>query len=146
MNLNIKLLTEKLISQMFSNYKITWHLTQVFCKAVSIGKIKIRLNILKSSVFVCFSQALKSLLAMYFYKNTVFFLKCLCLLFNKNLPFGHASVYTPPCSSNFMRPLSLWPFVFLWSTKWGTDWSEHITCRSQICFSLILPTVAPTCC
>lgn len=62
-----------MISQMFSNYKITWRFTQIFCKAVSIGKIKIRLNILKSSVFVCFSQVLKSLLTMYFYKNSVNF-------------------------------------------------------------------------
>lgn len=123
---------------MFSNYKITWHFTQVFCKAVSIGKIKIRLNILKSSVFVCFSQALKSLLTMYFYKIMVnLFLKCLCLLFNENLSLGHAFVYAPPCSSNFMRPLSLQLFVFLWSTKWGgvRVGRTHYMQKSNLLFS-----------
>lgn len=80
---------------MFSNYKITWHFTQVFCKAVSIGKIKIRLNVLKSSVVVCFSQALKSLLTMYFYKITVnLFLKCLCLFLMKTFLLG-MRLYTP---------------------------------------------------
>lgn len=38
MNLPIKLLTEKLIPQMFSNYKITWSFVEEFHKTISIGE------------------------------------------------------------------------------------------------------------
>lgn len=38
MNLHIKLLTEKLISQMFSNYKITWSFVEAFRKTINMDK------------------------------------------------------------------------------------------------------------
>lgn len=71
---------------MFSNYKITWHFTQALCKANSIGKIKIQLDIFKSYVCVCLSPGSQ---VPSFITDSEFILKCLCLLFNQNHPPGY---------------------------------------------------------
>lgn len=78
---------------MFSNYKIMWCFAQAFCKAISIGKIKIRFNILKSNVALCLLvlNHRSSFLQCTFITGSEFVLKCLCVLFNQNHPLGHVT-------------------------------------------------------